>query len=236
VDVELAGYRKVHRGSPEGGALAVALAREDQSAGNVVGLVDRAQAATIDGSEAAVTELGRKLGAVRVLVLATEGGSVEKPERVSARVLEVSRGRYIRAPLGLPVVVGTGVGAGVAAGAAASTASPTSPDLAAQLLAYAVGPADAPDLVAAAAPPVGGPGKKTLPVSIAAKATEKNNAKTEAAAAAATATQAKPPEDKKPAWKKWYTWVAGGAVVLGVGGFVIAQHVGDDQITVHVTH
>jgi hypothetical protein len=48
-----------------------------------------------------------------------------------------------------------------------------------------------------------------------------------------TAIAAKAPETKKSkwgAWGKWYTWVAAGAVVLLVGGLLIAEHVGSDSL------
>jgi hypothetical protein len=55
-----------------------------------------------------------------------------------------------------------------------------------------------------------------------------------ATAAATVAKQGPVPVKKSKwgAWGKWYTWVAAGAVVLLVGGLLIAQHVGSDSLKV----
>lgn len=53
------------------------------------------------------------------------------------------------------------------------------------------------------------------------------------------AAAAKQPEKKKSrlgAWGHWYTWAAAGAVVALVAGLLIAQHVGDDSLTVTASH
>jgi len=52
------------------------------------------------------------------------------------------------------------------------------------------------------------------------------------AAPAAAVAKAPTPEKKSKwgAWGKWYTWVAAGAVVLLVGGLLIAEHVGSDSL------
>jgi hypothetical protein len=58
------------------------------------------------------------------------------------------------------------------------------------------------------------------------------------ALAAAASTSAAPEQKKSKwgAWGKWYTWVAAGAVVALVAGLLIAEHVGDDSLSVHVAH
>jgi hypothetical protein len=45
-----------------------------------------------------------------------------------------------------------------------------------------------------------------------------------------------PAKKEKSAWGKWYTWVAAAAVVALVGGLLIAEHVGDDTLTVTAKH
>ncbi len=37
-------------------------------------------------------------------------------------------------------------------------------------------------------------------------------------------------------WGKWYTWVTAGAVAAVVGGLIIAEHVGDDKLTLTASH
>jgi len=72
LDVELAGYRKVHRGLDEQrGTLAVALARDD----GLAALCDKVRAGADDSgaAEGDVAELARKLGAAQVL--AVRGGA-----------------------------------------------------------------------------------------------------------------------------------------------------------------
>ncbi len=44
------------------------------------------------------------------------------------------------------------------------------------------------------------------------------------------------PKKKLGMWGKWYTWVAAGGVVALVVGLLVAQNVGDDKVTVKVTH
>jgi hypothetical protein len=48
----------------------------------------------------------------------------------------------------------------------------------------------------------------------------------------------KPAATKKKVgpWGKWYTWVAAGGVVALVGGLLIAQHVGSDNLNVTASH
>ena len=55
-----------------------------------------------------------------------------------------------------------------------------------------------------------------------------------AAASAPGAGGAQAPAEPVPAYKRWYTWVVGGVLVAGVGAYVIADRIGDDQVTVHV--
>jgi hypothetical protein len=43
-----------------------------------------------------------------------------------------------------------------------------------------------------------------------------------------------PKKSKWGSWGKWYTWVAAGAVVVLVGGLLIAQNVGSDSLTIQV--
>ncbi len=63
-----------------------------------------------------------------------------------------------------------------------------------------------------------------------------------AAVAAAVAATVPPPAPKSDwktrwgAWGKWYTWVAAGAVVALVAGLLIAEHVGDDNLSIAVKH
>ena len=47
-----------------------------------------------------------------------------------------------------------------------------------------------------------------------------------------SATAASPPS----AFRRWYTWAAIGAAAAAIGGFIVAQNVGDDHIQVHVSH
>jgi hypothetical protein len=53
---------------------------------------------------------------------------------------------------------------------------------------------------------------------------------------AAVAKKAASTNKKIGPWGKWYTWVAAGAVVALVGGLLIAQHVGGDQLNVTAMH
>jgi hypothetical protein len=39
-----------------------------------------------------------------------------------------------------------------------------------------------------------------------------------------------------PAWKRWYTWVAGAVLLGGVVALLVATHVGSDQVTIDVMH
>ncbi|MSP61895.1 MAG: PEGA domain-containing protein [Myxococcales bacterium] len=50
---------------------------------------------------------------------------------------------------------------------------------------------------------------------------------------AATVEKQEPPV---PAWKRWYTWVAGGALLALVVGLLVADRIGSDEVTIHVTH
>ncbi len=43
-------------------------------------------------------------------------------------------------------------------------------------------------------------------------------------------------KSKWGAWGKWYTWVAAGGVLVLVAALLIAQHVGDDSLTIAVSH
>jgi hypothetical protein len=59
--------------------------------------------------------------------------------------------------------------------------------------------------------------------------------------AALTPTAAKPSAapartGEKSAWGRWYTWVAAAGVVALVAGLLIAEHVGDDKVTVTASH
>jgi hypothetical protein len=45
-----------------------------------------------------------------------------------------------------------------------------------------------------------------------------------------------PPKSERSAWGKWYTWVAAAGVVALVAGLLIAEHVGDDKVTVTASH
>lgn len=88
VDLEQAGYRKAHRQADQAGAVAVALAREDR----VAALVDSVRGAAGDAPEALVAELGRRVGAARVVVARRAPNG-----RVEARLLDVASGKWARA-------------------------------------------------------------------------------------------------------------------------------------------
>ena len=165
VDLELAGYRKVHRQSVAPGTLAVALAQEDRPGP----LVERLRAARGDASEADVAALGRRVGAGRILVARHAPG---RADLVEARLLGVGDGRWLRPAITVAVA-----------------------ELGPRLARYAA---------LAAEPP-----------------------KADAASQQKTAAPI-------PAWKKWYVWVTGGALLSLVVGLVVATRVGDDKVTITV--
>jgi hypothetical protein len=170
IDLELAGYRKVHRQAEQAGAVAVALAREDRLAA----LIDQVRGAAGDAPEQLVAELGRRVGATRVVVARRAPNG-----RVEARLLDVASGRWARPAQTFAESEAAGALVGYA-----------------QLIPT---PAQA--------------AKKTL--------------------AATVKAAPKPPV---PAWKRWYTWVAGAVLVGAVIALVVADHVGSDQLTIHATH
>ena len=53
---------------------------------------------------------------------------------------------------------------------------------------------------------------------------------------AASTVKSNAPEATVPAWKKWYTWVVGGALLAVIIAVVVADHVGSDQLTISVRH
>jgi hypothetical protein len=174
IDVEAPGYRRVHLPLKTGLAgdaeVQVTLAKEDR----LGVLVDHIRQQAPDAPPAEVAALGRRVGAVRVLVLYPDG-----PKKLLARYLDVSRGKWADASLRVDA------SGPVAMERLAGYASPT-----------------------ASAQP-----------------------------AAAAVAQAPPPaRTRLGAWGKWYTWVAAGAVVALVVGLLIAEHVGDDKLTVTATH
>jgi hypothetical protein len=182
IDLELDGYRKAHRQAAQAGAVAVALARDER----VPGLVDRVRAAAGDAPEALVAELGRRVGAARVVVARRAPNG-----RVEARVLDVASARWVR-----------------------PAQTFTDGDAAAGLVQYA-----------SLAAPLSSAGAQ------AAQAGAQGATKKGAPSATAKA-EAKP----VPAWKRWYTWVAGGVLVALVVALVVADHVGSDQLTIDAKH
>src|SRR5205823_950178 len=97
VDIELAGHAKVHRAAPAPGTLAVALGPGDPLAERVAERVDRLRAAG-ELAEAELAELGRAVGAARLLVARYRGGVASVGGAASAavevRVLDVGTGRW----------------------------------------------------------------------------------------------------------------------------------------------
>jgi hypothetical protein len=179
VDIELQGFRKVHReGTPPPGTLAVALARDD----GTEALVDAIRGANGDAPESSVAELGRRVGAGRVLVARVEPG---KADKVQLRMLDVAKGVWGKPAISIAIS-----------------------EVAARVTGYA-------GVVAEGAP---APAGKV------------------AGAPAATAAAAGKPADPVPAWKRWYTWVAGGVLVSLVIGLVLVNHIGNDSLTVMVSH
>ena len=176
IDLELAGFRKVHRTAPLSGTLAAALSRDDR----LGPLVDRVRAAKGDAPEADVAALGRRVGAARLVVARLEPGSARA---VQARVLDVATAKWARAAITVPLA-----------------------EVAARLAAYAGPPLDAPKAIApTAATPSKEGGFLKMDTSL-------------------------------PAWKRWYTWVAGGVLLVAVVALVVAYHVGSDQVTIDAMH
>jgi hypothetical protein len=179
IDVEAPGYRRVHRElGRAGGDVVVQLVREDR-----LGLaVDELRASGAEPPAEAVADVGKRVGAERVLVLSPDG------PKIVAHVVDVKSRRWAS-----PAIKVDAEGQ-VAMERLAGYASP---------------------------PPAASTGTSAPSVKVADAGVKK---------------EAPPPPKKSKwgSWGKWYTWVAAGAVVLLVGGLLIAQNVGSDSLTIQV--
>ena len=204
VDVELPGYRKVHRAVPAAGTLSVALAKDDR----VGELIDRVREAAGNAPESDFAEIGRRVGAARLLVLRRGDGALQ------ARVLEVATAAWTKLPIAID--------------------AKSEDDAAVQAVALLAAKPESDSLAARTQRPAqkgaAGAGGPAGAVGPAAAGTAQKGQNMQGAGAALGG------KDATAGWKHWYTWVVGGALVVGVGAFVIANHVGDDQVTIHVSH
>ena len=154
-----------------------------------------------------------------MLVLRAAPGEVRAKDKLEARLLEVAKGAWSSAAL----VVGAGANATAAKPPEGSAASTLTPEPAADALTIAAGKLA---VYAAKTPSIW---KVTLGT-----AREQIGAPMTTAKTGPQAPLRPPTKEAVPAWKRWYTWVIGGALVVGIGAVIIADRVGDDQVTVHV--
>jgi hypothetical protein len=221
VDIEAPGYAKVHRSAPAAGTLAVALRRQ----GQLGHMVDTLRALA-DLPEADVAALGREVGAERVLVVRPRQATGGAVEIVEARVLDVAQGRWAKQAIAVAL--------GDATGAAVVAAGDVTP--AARLAAYS-GSSALVGLDNKAGEALVGRPLPTHPAILSAL-----NARPTAVSSASLVRRAAPPPVKvsssktRSAWKKWYTWVIAGGLGAAIVGVVVANRIGDDQVTVRVSH
>ena len=219
VDIEAPGYAKIHRSALAAGMLAVALRRQGQLGHRVDAL--RAQA---DLPEEEVAALGRDVGAERVLVVRPQKAAAGGVALVEARVLDVAQGHW--AKQSIAVSLGESTGAGAAEGVTPAV----------RLATYA-GSSALVGLNGKAGETIVGRPLATHPAILSAL-----NARPTAVTSASLVRRAAPPPVKvsssksRSAWKKWYTWVIAGGLGAAVVGVVVANRIGDDQVTVRVTH
>jgi hypothetical protein len=219
VDIEAPGYAKIHRSGLAAGMLAVALRRQGQ-----LGHMVDALRALAELPETEVAALGREVGAERVLVVRPRQAATGGVEVVEARVLDVAQGRWAKQPV--TVSLGGEAGAGAAGGVTPAM----------RLAAYA-GSSALVALDGKAGEAVTGKPLATHPAILSAL-----NARPTAVTSASLVRRAAPPPAKvsssktRLSWKKWYTWVIAGGLGAAVVGVVVANRVGDDQVTVRVSH
>lgn len=219
VDIEAPGYAKIHRSALSAGMLAVALRHQGQ-----LGHMVDALRGLSELPETEVATLGREVGAERVLVVRPRQAATGGVEVVEARVLDVAQGHWAKQTIAVSLAEPAGAG----------SAGGVTP--AARLAAYA-GSSALVALEGKAGEAITGRALPTHPAILSAL-----NARPTAVTSASMVRRAAPPPAKlstsktRLAWKKWYTWVIAGGLGAAVVGIVVANRVGDDEVTVRVTH